>query len=255
MVKCLVKELGADVTQACYGSLPPHMAVQLGNLDLLHFFIEEFGADVNQALSDGSTLLFVAAQHNQVATLRYLKKLGANVDQASDQEATTLFIAAQEGHLNVLKYLVNELGADINKGTLVGSTPLMIASKHNYNDVVRWLLKKSANAQTKLRTLYTAADISKHYGAPVEATAYLKARTHCANPGCISAGLKKYAGCLEVFFCSKECQVVAWPAHKADVCKQRVLRQRQPRRSDGALHSKESDPHSFVRSQEDGQCF
>ena len=69
--------------------------------------------------------------------------------------------------------------------------------------------------------LGTAADFSKHFGAPAEQTAYLEARTHCAKPGCGGAGLKKCAGCLEVFFCSSNCQVAHWPAHKAD-CKRRV---------------------------------
>jgi hypothetical protein len=120
-----------------------------------------------------------------------------------------------------LKCLVKELGADINKGTLVGGTPLMVASKNMHTEVVRWLLKNGANAQAKLKDLSTAADVSKHYEAPAESTAYLEARMHCSNTGCSGAGLKKCARCFEVFFCSQDCQVAAWPAHKVD-CKRRV---------------------------------
>jgi hypothetical protein len=97
----------------------------------------------------------------------------------------------------------------------------MVASRYHHNEVVRWLLKNGANAQTKLNGSFTAADVSKSFGAPAESTAYLEARTYCANSGCSGAGLKKCANCLDVFFCSKECQVAAWPAHKAD-CKRRV---------------------------------
>jgi hypothetical protein len=121
-----------------------------------------------------------------------------------------------------MKCLVNELGADVNKVTLDGSTPLMAASKNKRNEIVRWLLKKGANAQATLHEGFgIAADISKDVGAPAEQTAYIEARTHCANPGCSGAGLKKCARCLEVFFCSKCCQVAAWLAHKAD-CKRRI---------------------------------
>jgi hypothetical protein len=67
----------------------------------------------------------------------------------------------------------------------------------------------------------TAVDVSKAYGAPAEQTAYLEARTHCGNPGCSGARLKKCANYKEVFFCSKACQVAHWPAHKPD-CKRRV---------------------------------
>jgi hypothetical protein len=156
-----------------------------------------------------------------LAALRYLKKHGANVDEADMQGVTSAYMAAQNGHLDALKCLVNEFGADVNKGTLDGSTPLMTASKNKRNEIVRWLLKKGANAQTTLYEDFgTAADISKDVGAPAEQTAYIEARTHCAHPSCSGAGLKKCARCLEVFFCSKNCQVAAWPAHKAD-CKRR----------------------------------
>jgi hypothetical protein len=129
--------------------------------------------------------------------------------------------ASQNGHLDVLKYLVNELGANVNKRTLDGSSPLMIASRLKHGEVVRWLLKKGADAQAEHKHFGTAADVSKAFGAPPGNTAYLEARTHCAKIGCSGAGLKKCANCLEIFFCSKDCQVAAWPAHKAD-CKRRV---------------------------------
>jgi hypothetical protein len=65
----------------------------------------------------------------------------------------------------------------------------------------------------------TAADISKEYHAATEQTAYLEAKTHCANPGCNGAGLKKCAGCLVVFYCGRPCQLAHWSAHKVE-CKE-----------------------------------
>jgi hypothetical protein len=56
----------------------------------------------------------------------------------------------------------------------------------------------------------------------MEQTAYLEARTHCVNPGCDGAGLKKCAGCLKVFFCGPACIRAHWPAHKVE-CKRIVV--------------------------------
>jgi hypothetical protein len=82
-----------------------------------------------------------------------------------------------------------------------------------------------AKAWRKCQVIYhdhgTVADISEMCDASVMQIAYIETRMHCANPGCSGAGLKKCANCLQVFFCSKECQVAAWPAHRAD-CKRRV---------------------------------
>jgi hypothetical protein len=122
--------------------------------------------------------------------------------------------------------LIEELGADVTLVNERGITPLIAASARKHEMIARYLLKNGANAQASLLLEYgtcTAADVSrsKEFGGSAEQTAYLEARTHCANPGCSGAGLKKCANCLQVFFCSKNCQVAAWPAHKAD-CKRRV---------------------------------
>jgi hypothetical protein len=94
----------------------------------------------------------------------------------------------------------------------------MAASYNKHTEVVVWLIKHGADAQASDLDGDTAADISKQEFAPAEQTAYLEARTHCANPGCNSAGLKKCAGCLKVFFCGPACIRAHWPVHKAE-CK------------------------------------
>jgi hypothetical protein len=137
-------------------------------------------------------------------------ELGSDVNHADKDGVTSLIIAAQEGHLAVVRYLVKELGADVNHATHNGRTPLIVASGFKHSHIVNWLVKHGADVQASSPTFGTAADISSTHGAPSEQTAYLEARTLCANPGCGGAGLKKCAGCLTVFFCGPACQVAHW---------------------------------------------
>jgi hypothetical protein len=118
----------------------------------------------------------------------------------------------------MVQCLVKELGADINLATQNGSTALMMAAEKMHYKIVRFLLKHGASPQASHPECGTAADISKFSGAPGEQTAYLQARTHCANPDCTNAGLKKCERCLQVYFCASACIRAHWPAHKAE-CK------------------------------------
>jgi hypothetical protein len=94
----------------------------------------------------------------------------------------------------------------------------MAATKTKNAKIVRYLLKNGADAEASAHTYGTAAEFSKLYGAPAEQTAYLEARTHCADPSCTNAGLRKCERCLRVWFCSTACIRAHWPAHKAE-CK------------------------------------
>jgi ankyrin repeat protein len=130
--------------------------------------------------------------------------------------------AARNGHIDLCRALVKKFGADVNKATHDRRTPLMEASHGKHEAVAVFLIKNGADAQASSR-FGTAGKVSKDYGAPAKQTAYLEARTHCANPGCDGAGRKKCGVCLEVWFCCKECQVAHWPAHKAQ-CKEVAAR-------------------------------
>jgi ankyrin repeat protein len=220
VVRFLVKELGADINQADeIGYTPLLVAAQKGYLAVCVCLVKELGADVHRANPEGYAPLFTAAQKGHLPVVHCLvKDLGADVDQPSDTGTTPLHIAARNGHLDVVQCLVKELGADINKAADAGVTPLMVASHHEHMEVVVWLIKHGADAQAMHQEGFAAADLSREFGAPAEQTAYLEARTHCANPGCDGAGLKKCAGCLKVFFCGPACIRAHWPAHKAE-CK------------------------------------
>jgi hypothetical protein len=150
--------------------------------------------------------LYIAAEHGHLSVVQCLvKELGVDVNQATNQGCTPLYIAAEYGHFSVVQCLVKELGVDVNQATHDGSTPLMIASAFKHTEVVVWLPKHGADAQAvRHQHGVTAADVSRKYGAPAELSEYLEARTHCANPGCDGAGLKKCSGCLKVFLQGRE---------------------------------------------------
>jgi ankyrin repeat protein len=220
VVRFLVKEAGADVNEAYEkGYTALYAAAQERNIAVVQCLVKELGADVNQANRDGCTPLYIAARKGHMAVVLCLvKECGADINRATHKGFTPLYIAALWGHLAVVICLVKECGADVNQATHDGATPLMAASATKHTEVVVWLIKHGANAQAAFQDGNTAADVSRDFGAPAEQTEYLEARTHCANPGCDGAGLKKCAGCLKVFFCGPACIRAHWPAHKAE-CK------------------------------------
>jgi ankyrin repeat protein len=191
VVRFLIKELGADVNSklAIPGGLTPLcVAAERGHVAVVRCLVKEFlakelGADVNLAMPDGYSPLCAAAQEGHVAVVQCLvKEFGADVNQATKNGSTPLYIPAQWGILTVVQCLVKELGADINQARLNESTPLMAASAAKHMEVVVWLIKHGADAQASQLISGTAADISRDFGATAEQTAYLEARTHCANP-------------------------------------------------------------------------
>jgi hypothetical protein len=153
-----------------------------------------------------------------------IMELGYDVNTAHRFGRTPCFMAAENGNLAVLRCLVKKFGADINKATNDGFTPLMVASCKKHADVVRWLVKKGANTQASMRLegidgLITAADFLTIVKASAEQTAYLEAKTHCSNPGCSVAGIKRCPACKHERYCGEPCQYAHWKAHKGE-CKQ-----------------------------------
>jgi ankyrin repeat protein len=219
-MRCLVQELGADVSKSSKpdGCSPLYMAAREGHVHAVRCFIKDLGADVNQVAKGGATPFTVAAEMKHLDVLRVLKVHGADVNKANDQGGTALFEAAQQGDMALCHCLVEQLGADVNVVTHYGLTPLMTASVFEHKMIAKYLIKHGANPQAS-SNFGTAADASDLFGAPAHQTAYLEAKAHCAHPGCTGAGLQKCTGCKRARYCSQQCQVAHWPAHKAE-CKQ-----------------------------------
>jgi ankyrin repeat protein len=60
VLRCLVRELGADVRQTHTGDTPLIVAARWGSLTVMRC-LNELGADVNEAMLDGETPLLTAA--------------------------------------------------------------------------------------------------------------------------------------------------------------------------------------------------
>jgi hypothetical protein len=97
ILRCLVKDLGADINGARLEDEAPPLAIaaQIGNLSVLQCLVKELGADVNKTWLDGITPLSVAAQNGHFAVVRCLvEEFGADFSQAAVNGATSLFIGA-----------------------------------------------------------------------------------------------------------------------------------------------------------------
>jgi ankyrin repeat protein len=185
-----------------------YIAAKENKLAIVRCLVKELGADVNQANDGGLTPMCAAAEKVDIALMRCLvKEFGVDVNKGNVAGAMLLYIAAVKGHLEMVRCLVDELGADVNQADDKGCTPLMIATLRKHVDVVRWLIKAGAGPQPADGSEITAAMFSKHVDAPAEQTAYLEAKTHCSHFGCSSAGVMKCMGCRQARYCGEACKL------------------------------------------------
>jgi hypothetical protein len=218
VMRCLVKELGADVKQADdQGQTTLYVACDRGSLPVLLCLVNELGADVNQGDEEGWTPLHIAAQRGHLGVVRcLLDELSADVSKQDSNGSTGIIWAAREGKLDVVRCLVREFGADINHADHDGCTALMATAARKHAALAKWLVKAGADPQAKNAENENAADISRAEGASTEQIAYLEAKAHCANPGCSGAGTKKCQGCMQGRYCGPACHVAHWPNHRAE---------------------------------------
>jgi ankyrin repeat protein len=163
--------------------------------------------------------VYIAVQEGHLeVSCCLVKELGADVNREADNGFTPLLFAIQKGDMRVARILIEDLGADVNKASHEGRTPLMMASYHKHAKIVHLLTKHGADSQASAPDFGTAANVSKRFGAPSDLTEYLEAKTHCSNPGCSGAGIKKCTGCKQARYCAQACQLAHWWLHKAD-CK------------------------------------
>jgi ankyrin repeat protein len=157
VMRCLVKELGADVNQVRdTGVMALTTAVYQRHLDAMVCLVKELGANVNRAGPDGRTPLLLAARLGYLELVSCLvKDLGADVNQKLGSRtlppnegltAAALYHAASSGNLELVRLLVKELGAYVNIARLDGHTPLMAAAIFKHEKITKLLLKAGADA-------------------------------------------------------------------------------------------------------------
>jgi hypothetical protein len=139
-VRCLVQQMGANVSQTYDGDTSLITAALNGFSDLVRLLVTDLGADINQGDSCGATPLYVAALKGQVAVVRCLFELGARIVTADDDGRTAVHIAASRGHSAVMRCLI-ELGADVGAMDSYGDTALLFSARSSHYATMQYLLE------------------------------------------------------------------------------------------------------------------
>jgi len=154
----LMKNKGILDVRNIKEATPLHVAVKLGNMDIVKFLISE-GADVNALNYKKRTPLHVAATHDQPEAAKYLVDHGADLNARSDILSVPLHDAVVTNNLRTVKILV-EKGANLNAMSKKGMTPLTAALMRNHKEIADYLLSKGAQydknaADPKTKSLVT----------------------------------------------------------------------------------------------------
>jgi hypothetical protein len=131
VLRCLVRELGADVNQArLRGTTSLIVAADEDNLAVVQCLVQ-LGADVNRVMDDdGDTPLLTAAEVGNVAVVRYLVEAGAWVGAVGDLNDTALLRSALYGCFGAMQYLLEEGGANMDHVYADGETVWETLTEH-----------------------------------------------------------------------------------------------------------------------------
>jgi hypothetical protein len=128
VLRCLVRELGADVNQATVrgvnramrtGDTPLIAAAQSDNLAAVQCLLQ-LGADVNGGTEHVGAALFFAAAKGNLAVVRCLVEAGAEVEALGGLHETALLRSAFRGQFQTMQYLLEEAGANIDQVDDIG---------------------------------------------------------------------------------------------------------------------------------------
>lgn len=162
-----------------------------GNLEILELLVE-CGARLS-----GEELL-MAAKKGRAHLISFLMEMGP-----LHEAPLALVRAAYRGHAETVRCLLRE-------GVIPEGKALIGAAAEGHTQVCKVLLRGGAPF---MRVSLLLAERMGHE----ETARYLRRKgrrcAHCWG----SNGLKKCGGCLEVYYCSKECQRIHWGLHR-EVC-------------------------------------
>ena len=156
--------------------------------------------------------------------LKYLVQHGASLEAVDKGGVTPLVVACIHGQDKVVAYLIVR-GVDINKCMSNGPSAIETAHGEGHRHVVKLLHDAGAiisarmTAETGLKT-----KIKKAAPLAIKDDEDLIVET-CSNPACkkVETRFGQFnvcSACRSVYYCSRECQLADWKAHKK-ACKQK----------------------------------
>jgi hypothetical protein len=122
-VRCLVQELGADVSQTCHGDTPLMIAAAYGFPDLVRLLVTDLGADINQGNPHGEAPLYLTSSRGHLDVVKMLvAELGAEAGAVDNYVYTALLESALDGQLRTMQYLLEDAGANMDDVSNKGET-------------------------------------------------------------------------------------------------------------------------------------
>eukprot|EP01025_Chloroclados_australasicus_P006853 TRINITY_DN12181_c0_g1_i10.p1 TRINITY_DN12181_c0_g1~~TRINITY_DN12181_c0_g1_i10.p1 ORF type:complete len:1253 (-),score=72.06 TRINITY_DN12181_c0_g1_i10:402-4160(-) len=123
------------------GYKPIHLAAQLGQQDVVKYYLSKDVNLVNQTTNSGATPLCIASYYGQANIIQTLLDApGIDVNRSKHTGSTPLYIASMNGHKDIVKILTSSPKVDVNHACGLGVTPLFIAACKGYVDIVKVLI-------------------------------------------------------------------------------------------------------------------
>jgi ankyrin repeat protein len=190
---------------------PLHMSCQFGRASMCKALLSRGADKMARDSRQRTPLQYATFGGNLSCVLLLVGRPGKvrmrldEVNAVTEEGWTALHVAARSGHDQICAVLV-DAGARLDAKTSDGATPLMFAQQWQpTNTALLALLSGSAPARPP-------GMVCDHCGLTAE-QASVKSLKACAK-------------CSDVRYCSKECQLAAWPGHK-EACKARVQEREQ----------------------------